>query len=148
MSWASGGGAAGAGYRVTMTAPRPLGYWLTTLDRLVEEQIADAVEASGLRRSQWRVLSRLALGAITEGSLDPGAEDDVRALGDAGLVEHHGAEYRLTATGHDRVAELQEGPVQAVADRAVADLSPAEQDALLAGLEKVARSLGWLESAG
>ncbi|MFD1251233.1 MarR family winged helix-turn-helix transcriptional regulator [Nocardioides ginsengisoli] len=137
-----------------MTAPRPLGYWLTTLGRLLDEQVADAVEATGLSRAGWQVLSRLAQGGVVHDRvaelLAPFAgsdvEDAVRGLEKDGLVEHQGNEVRLTAAGHARVAELQDGPVQAVVERATEDLDQQEYDVLVGALEKVARSLGWLES--
>ena len=139
-----------------MTAPRPLGYWLTTLGRLLDEQVADAVEATGLSRVEWHVLSRLAHGGVLDDQaaalLAPFAgadvEEVVRRLVREKLVEHRGNEYRLTVAGHDRVAELQDGPVQAVVERATEDLEPAEYDALVDGLERVARSLGWLDAGG
>lgn len=126
-----------------MTAPRPLGYWLTTLDRLLEEQVEDALAAHGLSRREWHALSRLEHGAVT----DDVAEDllpSLDGLVSGGLAEHRSGEYRLTPAGSERVAELQDGPVQAVADRAAEDLSPEQYDALLASLEQVATNLGWL----
>lgn len=139
-----------------MTAPRPLGYWLTTLDRLLDEQVADAVEATGLTRVGWQVLNRLSHGGIVDDRTDEllvpfaGADvaDVVRGLEKDGLVEHQGNEVRLTTAGHERVAELQDGPVQAVVERATEDLVQDEYDVLVGALEKVARSLGWLESVG
>jgi len=127
-----------------MTAPRPLGYWLTTLDRLLEEQVEDAVAARGLSRREWHALGRLEHGAVAEDV----AEDLLPALASlvsGGLVEHRSGEYRLTPDGSERVAELQSGPVQAVAERAAEGLSPEQYDALLGSLEQVATNLGWLD---
>ncbi|MBM7517613.1 hypothetical protein [Nocardioides nitrophenolicus] len=128
-----------------MTAPRPLGYWLTTLDRLLEEQVEDAVAARGLSRREWHALGRLEHGAVAEDV----AEDLLPALASlvsGGLVEHRSGEYRLTPDGSERVAELQSGPVQVVAERAAEGLSPEQYDALLGSLEQVATNLGWFDA--
>ncbi|MBM0123505.1 hypothetical protein [Pimelobacter simplex] len=128
-----------------MTAPRPLGYWLTTLDRLLDEQVEDAVAARGLTRREWHALGRLEHGAVAEDV----AEDMLPALErlvSGGLVELRSGEYRLTDPGGELVTELQTGPVQAVAERAAEGLSAEEYDALLGSLEQVATNLGWLES--
>lgn len=144
----------GGGYRAAMTAPRPLSYWTSTISRLVEEQVEDAVTATGLDRPQWRVLDRLAAGAVArEQATDllapyAGGEattDVLRSLVSAGLAEEQAHEFRLTEAGRERVTELREGPVRAVNDRATAELDPAELDAVLTGLEQVARGLGWAQ---
>ncbi|TWG92656.1 hypothetical protein L615_000700000630 [Nocardioides sp. J9] len=136
-----------------MTAPRPLPYWTSTVSRLIDEQVEDAVAAAGLTRPQWRVLDRLASGSVQVDDapelLSPYAGGQAPAevldsLVADGLAEELSQEYRLTPAGHERVDELRAGPVQAVADRATADLSPEEHDALLDTLERIARSLGWL----
>ena len=137
-----------------MTAPRPLAYWTSTISRLIDEQAEDGIAAAGLERSQWRVLDRLASGAVEESRagelLAPYAGVDsvdevLRSLVMAGLAEQRNQDFRLTAHGEERAAELRAGPVEAVSERAVADLEQDELDALLAGLERVARNLGWLE---
>jgi hypothetical protein len=138
-----------------MTAPRPLSYWTSTITRLIDEQVEDAVEATGLTRPQWRVLDRLASGSVEAGQavelLAPYAggeapSDVLDALVKDGLAEARSHDYRLTPDGEKRVEELRAGPVQAVVDRATEGLAPEEEAALLAGLEQVARSLGWLET--
>lgn len=47
-----------------MTAPRPLGYWVRTVDQLIEEQFQVAAEESGLTRREWQMLNRLRIGAV------------------------------------------------------------------------------------
>ncbi len=137
-----------------MTAPRPLAYWTSTISRMLDEQVEDAVEATGLTRPQWRVMDRLAAGSVQAGHavelLAPYAGGEapsvvLAALAQAGLAEERSQDYRLTDAGRRRVEELRAGPVQAVVDRATADLAPGEHDALLEGLEHVARNLGWLD---
>lgn len=140
-----------------MTAPRPLSYWTSTITRLIDEQVEDAVEATGLTRPQWRVLDRLASGSVEAGRapelLAPyaggeSASDVLAALAKSGLAEERGQDYRLTHEGEKRVEELRAGPVQAVVDRATDALAPGEHEALLESLEHVARNLGWLDETG
>lgn len=137
-----------------MTAPRPLSYWTSTIGRMLDEQVEDAVEATGLTRPQWRVMDRLAAGAVQAEHavelLAPYAGGEapsvvLAALSQAGLAEERSQDYRLTDAGRRRVEELRAGPVQAVVDRATADLEPGQLEALLEGLEHVARNLGWLD---
>jgi DNA-binding MarR family transcriptional regulator len=138
-----------------MTSPRPLPYWMRTIDRLIDHQVLDAVEAAGVDRRGWTVLCRLEHGAIraeeVEELLAPyggsgrSAADVLAELERAGLTESVAHDYRLTADGERRVEELQAGPVRAVVDRATADIDEAELDRTLEVLERVARNLGWLD---
>ncbi|WP_408897481.1 hypothetical protein ACJ5H2_21535 [Nocardioides sp. R1-1] len=140
-----------------MTAPRPLPYWMRTIDRLVDEQVLDAVEAAGIDRRSWSVLCRLEHGAVraedVEELLAPYGDSGLtpsevlRGLVREGLTELVGHDYRLTSEGERRVAELQAGPVRAVVDRATADIDDAELARTLEVLERVARNLGWLDAA-
>ncbi|MBM9459964.1 hypothetical protein JK386_08615 [Nocardioides sp. zg-536] len=138
-----------------MTAPRGLAYWIRTIDRLLDEQVADAVEAAGLDRAAWPVLARLQLGSVRAEEagtlLGPLTGGDVRGVLDRlvsdGLTEVRADEYRLTPAGEERVAALQDGPVRAVSDRATGDLDPAEAERVSGVLEQVARNLGWLAPA-
>lgn len=136
-----------------MTAPRPLSYWVRTLETLLQDERARAAERAGLDRGQWQVLSRLRLGAVAEDAireslapflLEGDSVDDVldRVVGD-GLVEHRANEYRLTDRGSQRIADLEDETDGDVEERALASVPPAERDALLATLERVATNLGW-----
>jgi DNA-binding MarR family transcriptional regulator len=136
-----------------MTAPRPLGYWGKTVDRLIDQQFEEAAGTTGLSRREWQVLNRLAIGAeaaaTIEESLAPfaGAGGSIRsvldALTDAGLVEHQGNEFRLAEAGYARVEEVQGSSVQKIRDRAMQGISAEEYDRLIATLERVAKNLGW-----
>ncbi len=140
-----------------MTAPRRLAYWARTIDRLVDEQVADAVEADGIDRRQWPVLMGLHHGSVRAEEVEtllapltgpgPTASEVLRSLVADGLAEVQADDFRLTAEGVARVEALQAGPVQAVVERATADLGEAELEQLLASLERVARNLGWLDPA-
>lgn len=134
-----------------MTAPRPLGYWVSAVYQLLEEQYEQAAHDTGLGQREWQVLNRLRTGAVADDflrqALAPflGAEGDlddaVRRLDGEGLLEHQGPEYRLTDKGVHRVDEVRESAVQRIRDRAA--LSQQEYDGLVGVLERVARNLGW-----
>lgn len=136
-----------------MTAPRPLSYWVRTLETLLQDERARAAERAGLDRGQWQVLSRLRLGAVAEDAIreslapflvEGDSVDDVldRVVGD-GLVEHQANEYRLTNRGSERVAELEDEAVGEIEERALEGVPAAERDGLLATLERAAANLGW-----
>ncbi len=136
-----------------MTAPRPLGYWVRAVDQALEEQVQTTAEKSGLTRREWQILNRLRVGAVEEGSLraalapyldgDESLADPLRRLADDGLLVHNEPEWRLTDGGIERVQEVQETAAQGVRERATDGLSEAEEEQLLATLERIARNLGW-----
>ena len=135
-----------------MTAPRPLGYWVKTVDRLIEGEFDAVAGELGLARNEWQVLQRLSVGAeqasTIEESLAPycgpgqGVEELLRPLVKAGLVEHRADEYRLTDDGEQRTAQVRDQAMERVNAR-VADGIPVEdQETLLRTLEQVAKNLG------
>lgn len=135
---------------MAMTAPRPLGYWVKTLDRLLDEQFEQAADSTGLSPGEWRVLNRLAVGAeqstTAEESLAPlvdrdtTAADTLASLEKAGLVEQRAHEHRLTNDGYARVDQVESAASDRIGER-LGDLE--EYDALLARLEGLAKALGW-----
>ena len=60
--------------------PRPVGYWLKHLDRLLEAAFARALAAEGLTRRHWQVLDTLRVSPATAAELDAALEP---FLGDA-----------------------------------------------------------------
>lgn len=136
-----------------MTAPRPLGYWVRTVDQLIEEQFQVAAEESGLTRREWQMLNRLRIGAVAEDSLrdamapfldvDESLDDPLRRLTDDGLLVHQEPEYRLTDRGVERVDEVQELAAQRIRDQATDGLPDGDYEKLVATLERVAHNLGW-----
>jgi DNA-binding MarR family transcriptional regulator len=132
---------------------RTLAYWLALVDRLVERGFAGALEEHGITRMQWRIMTALGEGPATADQLDetladlPAYDDDATAaeqlgeLVESGWVEAADA-YRLTERGHaahdhilDAVAELR--------TRVLTDISPEEEQTMIALLERMARNLGW-----
>jgi len=132
---------------------RTLAHWLALVDRLVERSFAGALEEHGITRMQWRILTALGDGPATAEQLDvaladlPAFDDDQTAaeqldeLVESGWVDAEGAysltERGRTAHGHivDAVAELR--------TTALADITPDEEAATIAVLERMARNLGW-----
>src|SRR5262245_42220179 len=64
---------------------KPIGYWLKTLDRLIDENFDRALAAEGVHRRQWQILNIIQAGAAhdaeiaaalgpfwTEGAITPG----------------------------------------------------------------------------
>jgi len=134
-------------------ATRTLATWLALVDRLVERRFAGTLDEHGITRMQWRILTALAEGEQTADQLDasladmPAFDDDQTAaeqldeLVESGWVDAAGAysltERGRTAHGHivDAVAELR--------ITALAGVSPEEESAMTAVLERMARNLGW-----
>ena len=134
-------------------ATRTLATWLALVDRLIERNFSAALDEHGITRMQWRILTALADGPATADQLDaaladlPAFDDDQTAaeqldeLVESGWVDADGTysltERGRTAQGHivDAVAELRV--------TALADISPEEEAAMIAVLERMARNLGW-----
>ncbi|MFT4029662.1 MAG: MarR family transcriptional regulator [Protaetiibacter sp.] len=132
---------------------RTLAYWLALVDRLVELGFSGALDEHGITRMQWRILTVLGDGPATAEQLDaaladlPAYDDDATAaeqlveLVESGWVETVDA-YRLTERGHvahdhilDAIAELR--------TRVLTGITPEEESAAIALLERMARNLGW-----
>jgi DNA-binding MarR family transcriptional regulator len=138
---------------MAMTAPRPLGYWVKALDRLIDEQFEQAAEATGLTPGEWRVLNRLSVGAeqteTVEESLAPLTDsgrpvaDTLSALVTEGLVEKQAQEHRLTNDGYVRADQVEAAAMEQVRAQLGAELEQQEYDDLLATLERLAKALGW-----
>lgn len=132
---------------------RTLAYWLALVDRLVERGFAGALEEHGITRMQWRIMTALGEGPATADQLDetladlPAYDDDATAaeqlgeLVESGWVEAADA-YRLTERGraaHDHILDA----VAELRTRVLTDISPDEEQTMIALLERMARNLGW-----
>jgi DNA-binding MarR family transcriptional regulator len=132
---------------------RTLAYWLALVDRLVERGFAGALEEHGITRMQWRIMTALGEGPATADQLDetladlPAYDDDATAAEQLGeLVESEWVEaadaYRLTERGraaHDHILDA----VAELRTRVLTDISPEEEQTMIALLERMARNLGW-----
>jgi hypothetical protein len=137
-----------------MADQRPIGYWLKTVDRLIDERFAETLEEHGVTRRQWQLLEALTGGPRTAAELDEAvapflrgdaeesAGEQLGELVESGWVEADAASCRLTergATAHARLADV------VAQNRAAATegVSPEEYAATVSVLERVARNLGW-----
>ncbi|HYG92074.1 MAG TPA: hypothetical protein VD859_00695 [Nocardioides sp.] len=136
-----------------MTAPRPLGYWVKTVDRMLDEQFEAQAESHGLSRLEWQLLSRLRTSAVAVdavgAALAPPSgegqsiEEAMDGLCSKGYAERQATEYRLTDSGHAKADEVQDVSLQQILDRALDGLTPEDADRLVSTLERIATNLGW-----
>lgn len=136
-----------------MTAPRPLGYWIRTVDQLFDAQYEEAAEEAGIARREWQVLNRLRIGNVAEEAIvdalapfvdEPESLDEsLRRLEKDGLVEQRSGEYRITDRGTLRMDDVQEHAGEKIRGRATGSLSDSDYEQLLATLERIAVDLGW-----
>ena len=128
-------------------APRPLGFWLKTVDRLVSREFAAAFDDLDVTRREWRLLNLIA-GDVRDERLTAklaARPHVVDSLVDRGWVVDDG-EWRVTDDGRTALSSLRES-VNGIRSR-VAGAVPAEDYATtLATLEAIARELGWDEQA-
>lgn len=132
---------------------RTLASWLALVDRLVERSFAGALEEHGITRMQWRIMAALAEGPATADQLDaaladlPAYDDDETAaeqlteLVESGWVETD-EDYRMSERGriaHDNLVAV----VAELRTTLLSDVSPEEEAATIAVLERMARNLGW-----
>ena len=126
-----------------MSSPKPIGFWLKLVDRLIDEQFAVTLEEHGVTRRQWQLLNVLDAGPSTVEQLDSAgapflADDDGESS-----VEHL---TELTERGRAAFERLRD----VVAERRTAateGVTADEYEQTLAVLERVARNLGWSDPA-
>jgi len=135
-----------------MSGQRPIGYWVKTVDRLIDDQFAAAAAEAGLTRRQWQILNVLAEqpGATRDQvarALAPfltGTESvDEHLAGIADLVTTGPDGLALTPAGRARLDEVRTSSVARLRDRVAAGLTREDYDTTLRTLERIARNLGW-----
>ena len=137
-----------------MDTPRPIGYWLKLVDRLIDEQFASTLEEHGVTRRQWQLLNVLDREPATVEQLDaavapfqsPGdtetAVEHLTELIDSAWVDATPTGYELTDRGRAAFERLT--AVVATQRTVVAEgVSPDEYSQTAAVLERMARNLGW-----
>ena len=137
-----------------MDTPRPIGYWLKLVDRLIDEQFASTLEEHGVTRRQWQLLNVLSREPATVEQLDAAvapflSSDDgessaehLTELIESAWVDATSTGYELTDRGRTAFERLAE--VVATQRTIVADGVTAEQyEQTVAVLERMARNLGW-----
>jgi hypothetical protein len=137
-----------------MDTPRPIGYWLKLVDRMIDEQFASTLEEHGVTRRQWQLLNVLSRERATVEQLDAAvapflsadgdesSADHLTELIDSGWVHSTPTGYEVTERGRasfDRLVAVVDAQRTLIAD----GISQAEYDQTLAVLEKMARNLGW-----
>ncbi|MBX3100440.1 MAG: MarR family transcriptional regulator [Salinibacterium sp.] len=136
------------------TTPRPIGFWLKLVDRLIDEQFATTLEEHGVTRRQWQLLNVLtsesatleALDAAVAPFLDPGnaesSAEHLAELVDSGWVAIAAAGYELTERGKGALERLSQ-VVAGQRTQMTEGLTVEQYDETLAVLETMARNLGW-----
>ena len=138
--------------------PRPIGFWLKLVDRMIDEQFASTLEEHGVTRRQWQLLNVLAqepstveqldaavapfLVAATDGGERESSVEHLTELIDSAWVDATPTGYELTERGRIALDKLSE-VVAAQRTLATEGVSPEEYEQTVAVLERVARNLGW-----
>jgi hypothetical protein len=137
-----------------MTSPRPIGFWLKLVDRLIDEQFAVTLEEHGVTRRQWQLLNVLASGPATVEQLDAAVAPVLRSddhessvehlteLIDSAWVDATPTGYELTERGLGAFERLQE-VVATQRTLATEGVTTEQYEQTLGVLEVMARNLGW-----
>ena len=137
-----------------MHTPRPIGYWLKLVDRLIDEQFASTLEEHGVTRRQWQLLNVLDKEPSTVEQLDAAVAPFLSANDHETSAEHlteliDSAWVDATPTGYeltDRGRTAFERLAAVVAERRTAateGITPEQYTETLAVLERMARNLGF-----
>jgi DNA-binding MarR family transcriptional regulator len=138
--------------------PRPIGFWLKLVDRMIDEQFASTLEEHGVTRRQWQLLNVLAqepstveqldaavapfLVAATDGGERESSVEHLTELIDSAWVDATPTGYELTERGRIALDKLSE-VVAAQRTLAMEGITPEEYEQTVSVLERVARNLGW-----
>ena len=136
-----------------MASPRPIGFWLKLVDRMIDEQFASTLEEHGVTRRQWQLLNVLSREPATAEQLDAavapflsGESDDTSAEHLAELVDSGwvlaGAQYGITERGRTAFEKL-EAVVAAQRTIVAEGVTPDQYEQTVTVLERMARNLGW-----
>jgi DNA-binding MarR family transcriptional regulator len=139
-----------------MDTPRPLGYWLKLVDRLIDEQFASTLEDHGVTRRQWQLLNVLRNEPATEERLDAAVAPFLSADGGESSAEHlaelvdsswvslSNGTYTITERGASALDKLSE--VVSVQRTVVSEgVSPDQYEQTVTVLERMARNLGYTD---
>lgn len=136
-----------------MSSPRPIGFWLKLVDRMIDEQFASTLEEHGVTRRQWQLLNVLSHEPATAEQLDAAVAPFLSGEGDDTSAEHlaelvdsgwvsAGAQYDITERGRTAFDKL-EAVVAAQRTIAAEGVTPDQYEQTVRVLERVARNLGW-----
>ena len=139
-----------------MAAPRPIGFWLKLVDRMIDEQFASTLEEHGVTRRQWQLLNVLKHEPATVEALDAAvapflsadapesSADHLAELVDSGWVAVTHGQYELLDRGRAAFERLT-GVVAAQRTLMTEGLTRQQYDETLVVLERMARNLGWAD---
>jgi hypothetical protein len=138
-----------------MAAPRPIGFWLKLVDRLIDERFESVLEEHGVTRRQWQLLNVLQRGPATLEELDAAVEpflDDDGESSAEHLEELVGSGwvnpgYSITEAGSTAMEGLGHA-VGEMRDAMTDGITEDDYSTTLAVLERMARNLGWSDEAG
>lgn len=137
-----------------MTAPRPIGFWLKLVDRLIDEQFATTLEEHGVTRRQWQLLNVLSREPSTAAQLDAAVApflaadtgetsvDHLSELVESQWITLADGIYSLTERGTAALGRLAE-VVAEQRTRMSEGLTQDQYEQTVAVLERMARNLGW-----
>ncbi|MET0671952.1 MAG: hypothetical protein ABWY37_00515 [Microbacterium pygmaeum] len=129
--------------------PKPLGFWLRTVDALLSQEFATAFDGTGASRRDWMILNILSGDVDVPGFAERLARKGKRlgGLAERGWVEQQG-DGTWTITEEGRAAQARLGEVvEGIRSRVAGAVSPEDFATTLASLEAIARELGWDENA-
>jgi len=139
-----------------MAAPRPIGFWLKLVDRMIDEQFASTLEEHGVTRRQWQLLNVLYQGPATVERLDAAvapflsaeapesSADHLAELVDSGWVSVTRGDYEFTDRGRAAFGRLTD-VVATQRTLMTEGLTQEQYEETLVVLERMARNLGWNE---
>lgn len=129
------------------TDGRPLGFWLRTVDGLLDRAFDEAFQAEEVSRRDWMLLNAVDGTVEAPWLLERLAHrgSRVRRLIERGWIAFDTDGWHLTPEGRSakqRLSNLADG----VRDRVAGAVGPERFASTLASLEAIARELGWDES--
>ena len=137
-----------------MPTPRPIGFWLKLVDRLIDEQFASTLDEHGVTRRQWQLLNVLSSEPATVDALDAAvapffadgdsSSEHLAELIESGWVSLTSETYTLEERGRGALDRLSH-VVATQRTRVTEGLTQQQYDETLTVLETMARNLGWSE---
>lgn len=139
-----------------MANPRPIGYWLKLVDRLIEEQFAATLEEHGVTRRQWQLLNVLEREPATVAQLDAAvapflsADDNESSLDhlaellDSEWVAKSDDGYRMTDRGMTAFTRLSE-VVSEQRTIMTAGITEDEYEQTISVLQRIAGNMGYTD---
>ncbi|WP_091227879.1 hypothetical protein [Microbacterium sp. 3J1] len=126
----------------TDSPPRPFGYWLDAVDRLMAAEFASSFADEHADRRDWRLLNAVDGTVPARRPLNP---HKLHSLVERGWVIAEGDGWTLTDDGRaakERLGAIVDGIRAKVGDA----VSPEDLATTIASLEQIARAFGWDEN--